>query len=113
MTAAVEFRHPSWLTAETFELLERAGAALVWPDRPRTRAVLPVTGRTIYVRFHQGREDAAGYPRAKLRRWADRIAAADADVSYLYFNNDEGGAAVRDARADHRQAALSARRTRP
>ncbi|HUL84345.1 MAG TPA: DUF72 domain-containing protein [Actinomycetota bacterium] len=110
VTAAVEFRHPSWLTAETFELLERAGAALVWPDRPRTRAVLPVIGRTIYVRFHQGREDAAGYTRAKLRRWADRIAAADADVSYLYFNNDEGGAAVRDAHA--MISLVSARRTR-
>ena len=73
----------------------------MWPDRPRQRATLPVTGRTIYVRFHQGRVKAPDYPKTKLRWWADRLAAAepDADAAYLYFNNDAGGAAVRDALA--------------
>jgi uncharacterized protein YecE (DUF72 family) len=96
--AAFEFRHRSWLTPEIFELLDANGAALVWPDRPRARAVLPVTGGWIYARFHQGRVASPGYPTAKLRRWAERLVAADADRSYLYFNNDTGGAAVHDAR---------------
>ena len=94
---AFEFRHRSWLTSEIFELLDANGAALVWPDRPRARADLPVTGGWIYVRFHQGRAAAPGYTRAKLRLWAERLAAADVERSYLYFNNDTDGAAVRDA----------------
>jgi uncharacterized protein YecE (DUF72 family) len=36
------------------------------------------------------------YPRTKLRRWADRIASLDARETWVYFNNDTGGAAVRD-----------------
>ena len=101
LSAAIEFRHPSWRTPDVAELLDEVGVALVWPDRPRQRATLPVTARTIYVRFHQGRIDAPDYPPAKLRRWAERLAAAeaDADTAYLYFNNDTGGAAVRDALA--------------
>jgi uncharacterized protein YecE (DUF72 family) len=97
--AAFEFRDDSWLRPEVFELLDRAGCALVWPDRPGSRAHLPVTGGWAYVRFHQGRRDAPGYARDKLRRWADRIATLDVADVYLYFNNDTGGAAVRDALA--------------
>jgi len=96
--AAFEFRHRSWLAPEIFELLDAHGAALVWPDRPRARVALPVTGGWIYARFHQGRVASPGYPTSKLRRWADRLAASSADPCYLYFNNDAGGAAVRDAR---------------
>ena len=80
-------------------MLDRAGCALVWPDRPGVRATLPVTGGWGYVRFHQGRADRPDYDRRKLRRWADRIAALDAGEVFVYFNNDTGGAAVRDALA--------------
>jgi uncharacterized protein YecE (DUF72 family) len=38
-----------------------------------------------------------GYTRTKLRRWADRIRALPAGDVFAYFNNDTGGAAVRDA----------------
>ena len=49
--------------------------------------------------FHQGRTDRPGYDPRKLRRWADRIATVDAGEVFVYFNNDTGGAAVRDALA--------------
>jgi uncharacterized protein YecE (DUF72 family) len=97
MRAAFEFRDESWHTPSVFHLLDRAGAALVWADRPRARIDLPITGGWAYLRFHQGRTDAPGYPREKLRRWADRIAELDARDAWAYFNNDTGGAAVRDA----------------
>ena len=93
MRAAFEFRDPSWHTTGTFELLDDAGAAIVWADRPGARVDLPVTGGWAYVRFHQGRADAPGYRREKLRRWADRIAELDARDAWIYFNNDTGGAA--------------------
>jgi uncharacterized protein YecE (DUF72 family) len=79
-------------------LLEDAGAALVTADRPGARIDGTVTGGWAYVRMHQGREDDPGYTRHKLRRWAGRIADLPAGEVYVYFNNDKGGAAVRDAR---------------
>ena len=33
----------------------------------------------------------------RLRTWADRLAALPAEPVYVYFNNDPGGAAARDA----------------
>ncbi len=95
--AAFEFRDPSWERDEVYEVLDRAGAAFVLADRPSARVPDVVTGGWSYVRFHQGRPGIADYPREKLRRWAARIAAMPAGATYVYFNNDPGGAAVRDA----------------
>jgi uncharacterized protein YecE (DUF72 family) len=95
--AAFEFRHDSWFTEEVFAVLDGAGAALVWADRPDTRRRLPVTGGWAYVRFHQGRRTGPGYPREKLRRWGERLAELHVHDGFVYFNNDEQGAAVRDA----------------
>ena len=95
---AFEFRDPSWETEEIYEILDRAGAALVLPDRPGARVPDVVTGGWSYIRFHQGRRTGPFYPRSKLRRWADRIAGMGAKDTYVYFNNDPQGAAVRDAR---------------
>jgi uncharacterized protein YecE (DUF72 family) len=94
---AVEFRDRSWYRDDVFELLDAAGAALVWPDRPGERLRLPLTGGWAYVRFHQGGRDAPGYRRDKLGRWAERLASLPAREIFAYFNNDPGGAAVRDA----------------
>jgi uncharacterized protein YecE (DUF72 family) len=69
----------------------------VLADRPGARVPTVVTGGWSYVRFHQGRPGIADYPREKLRRWAGRIAAMPARETYVYFNNDPGGAAIRDA----------------
>ena len=98
MRPAFEFRDPSWYTDDVFLLLDDAGAALVWPDRPGSRHTLPAIGGWLYVRFHQGTTGGPGYRREKRRRWASRIAAADAREAFIYFNNDPTGAAIRDAR---------------
>jgi uncharacterized protein YecE (DUF72 family) len=97
MKTAVEFRHRSWFTDEVLDVLDRAGAALVLADRPRARVRPVVTGRWSYVRFHRGTETGSRYRRSKLRRWADVIAGLEARDVYVYFNNDQGGAAPRDA----------------
>lgn len=97
MRAAFEFRDGSWERDQVYELLDRAGAAFVLADRPAARVPDVVTGGWSYVRFHQGRPGIADYPREKLRRWAARIATMPAERTYVYFNNDPGGAAVRDA----------------
>jgi uncharacterized protein YecE (DUF72 family) len=98
MEAAFEFRDRSWETDEVRAILDRAGAALVLADRPGARVPQLVTGGWSYIRFHVGRPESSGYRREKLSRWADRIAVLPARRTYVYFNNDGEGAAVRDAR---------------
>lgn len=98
---AVEPRHDSWWIDEVRDVLAARDAALCWTDvlgRPRTR--LWRTASWGYLRMHEGA--ASPWPRygdQALHSWIRRIAESwpeGADV-YVYFNNDPGGAAVRDA----------------
>jgi uncharacterized protein YecE (DUF72 family) len=100
---AVEPRHPTWWTDDVRATLERHGASLSWADR-RGRPVTPLwrTADWGYLRMHEGvAHPRPGYGRAALASWVDRIGAAFTPVDghdvYVYFNNDPGGAAVRDA----------------
>lgn len=99
---AVEPRHDSWFTDEFRSLLERHDAALCLADR-RSRPITPIwrTASWGYLRMHEGRGVAHPcYGRTALHSWATRLAelfSADDDV-YAYFNNDQRGCAVRDAR---------------
>ncbi|HEY6099268.1 MAG TPA: DUF72 domain-containing protein, partial [Anaeromyxobacter sp.] len=96
---AVEFRNPDWYADETCAVLDRHGAAfcehdLVRRDPPR------LTGTFRYVRFHGATGKYSGrYGAAALRpRAADYLAsAARGEDVFVYFNNDAGGHAVRDA----------------
>jgi uncharacterized protein YecE (DUF72 family) len=98
MKAAFEFRDASWETDDTYEILDRVGAAYVLADRPGWKMGSVVTGGWSYIRFHEGRKTSPFYPRAKLRRWADTITELPAHDVYVYFNNDPLGAAIKDAR---------------
>lgn len=97
MRAAFEFRDQSWETDEVFSMLDDAGAAYViadWPDRDVT---VRVCGGWSYVRFHKGSRARPTYARAKLARWADRLLDLGTVDAFVYFNNDTGGAALRNA----------------
>jgi uncharacterized protein YecE (DUF72 family) len=98
MRAAFEFRHPSWEDPQVRRALDRTGCALVIADRPGDRPRDILTGGWTYVRFHQGRRAAPGYPRAKLARYADALSQLPASEAWVFFNNDPQGAAIRDAR---------------
>ena len=97
ISVAVEFRHPSWVDPAVADRLRAAGGAWVLADRPNARVPLTVTADWSYVRFHQGAEGSPWYPRAKLARWADRLAQLQVDTVYVYFNNDPDGAAFANA----------------
>jgi uncharacterized protein YecE (DUF72 family) len=97
MRAAFEFRDVSWERDDVYEILDRASAAFVYADRPRARVPRVLTGGWAYVRFHEGTSLRPDYTRTKLARWADRIVRLDARETWIYFNNDTGGAAIRDA----------------
>jgi uncharacterized protein YecE (DUF72 family) len=108
---AVEPRHESWWTAEVRDVLERRNAALCWVDRlGRPATPLWHTSAWGYVRMHEGTASPRpSYGRAALATWLDRIGgtwpltSASADV-FAFFNNDRGGAAVRNARTLCRMA---------
>jgi uncharacterized protein YecE (DUF72 family) len=96
-----EFRHASWFVDEVYELLRRAGVALVIGDTPQ-RPFQPheLTADWTFVRFHHGtRGRYSNYSERELEEWAQRIEgwAARGDV-YAYFNNDRNGYAVRNGR---------------
>lgn len=114
----LEVRHPSFLCDEAVRIARRHGVALAFShagDWPYTEEV---TAGFVYVRLHGTAPTyASAYGEAALRDWADRIrqwAAADEpddavrisdrrpperkgrDV-YVYFDNDQGGHAPREA----------------
>lgn len=95
---AVEFREPSWLTAETFGILRRHGAALCIHDKIPDHPQSVTTGFT-YVRFH-GAEAGGDYGEATLSTWARRIRGWQAEGldCWAFFNNDWQGYAIRNAR---------------
>jgi uncharacterized protein YecE (DUF72 family) len=98
---AVEFRHSSWFTGETRQLLTARGAALCLADSPRRKTPLWRTTDWTYLRLHEGRATPHPcYGRTALSTWAQRLAElmGPEDDAYVYFNNDGRACAVRDAR---------------
>jgi uncharacterized protein YecE (DUF72 family) len=99
---AVELRHPSWNDPAVYQVLERRRAAYVVMSGGGLACVPRATTDLVYVRLHGPDQDAiyAGcYSDDELRRWANRIAQWDAEGRdvWVYFNNDLGGHAVRNA----------------
>ncbi len=99
---AVEFRHPSWEAEEVYSLLERHGTAYCVMSGANLPCVLRATAPFVYVRMHGPDTHhlyGGSYTDGDLRWWADRIRewqGAGKDV-FVYFNNDGGGNAVRNA----------------
>jgi uncharacterized protein YecE (DUF72 family) len=97
---AFEFRDPTWFRDRVYDLLaDREAAFCIYQLGDRETPPV-VTAPFVYVRLHGlGAASAAPYGREGLRRWADscRAWAADEFDVRVYFDNDLGGAAVRDA----------------
>jgi uncharacterized protein YecE (DUF72 family) len=99
---AVEFRHPSWHQESVFALLEHHGAAYCVMSGAHLPCILRATAPFVYVRLHGPDHEhlyAGSYSDTDLHWWADRIrewAGMGRDV-FVYFNNDGGGNAVRNA----------------
>ena len=97
---AIEFRDPSWHHPDTYRLLQRHGVALCLHDMPAARAPDEPVGPFVYVRFHgRGGSYAGSYPPQALGTWARRLVewAGSGLPAWVYFNNDVGGHAPRDA----------------
>jgi uncharacterized protein YecE (DUF72 family) len=116
LRAVLEVRHPSWLVDAVFGRLRDAGIALCLADWRDVPVEGPVTTDFAYVRRHgwpsrPGRPyppGAVGRDAAAVRDW--QAGGLDA---YVYYNNDERGFAVTNARALRRlvEARRHGRRT--
>ena len=98
-----EIRNASWYTEEAFELLRRFEVALCFADWPDLKVDKPLTSSDfVYVRRHgPGALYASGYTDEQIRRDArDIVRWCDEGLDvFVYYNNDAGGWAVRDAKA--------------
>lgn len=101
---AVEFRHPSWNTEETFALLERYGTAYCVTSGAHLPCILRATAPFVYVRMH-GPDPTfmyrGSYSETDLRWWAERIREWQGmgKEVWVYFNNDGDANAVYNAQA--------------
>jgi uncharacterized protein YecE (DUF72 family) len=95
----VEFRHPSWYTSDSYQLLAERGVALCIPVGGGLEPDRITTAPFTYIRMHRGQEPAGSFTRAELTSWAARIRAlaTSGKEVYVYFNNDWQGFALRDA----------------
>ncbi|MGA7910689.1 MAG: DUF72 domain-containing protein, partial [Candidatus Dormiibacterota bacterium] len=83
--AAVEFRDPSWFSADTYRVIRDHGGALVvtdeekWPCAPTVEL-----GSIAYFRLRRG------YTQASLRPWIAEVTSALAshEQVHVYFKHD-------------------------
>jgi uncharacterized protein YecE (DUF72 family) len=96
----LEVRDASWLVPAVFELLRKHRTALCFADWRDTDVTGPVTTDFVYVRRHYGRAAGGNYRKSALDRDVSQIRdwlRSGLDV-YMYFNNDMGGHAIRNAK---------------
>lgn len=113
---AVEFRHTTWYDDEVYDAMSAANVALVVPDWPievllpgdarhaprRRSATGRLTADFAYLRRHgPGKRYQSGYAEAMIQDDAAWVAArlAEGRDVLVFYNNDRGGHAVRDAQA--------------
>jgi uncharacterized protein YecE (DUF72 family) len=105
-----EFRDDSWLVPQVFDLLAEYNAALCIHDLGTMNTPIVITAEFAYVRFHgpSSAKYSGSYSDRELRAWAGRINEWRKRLSavYVYFNNDVGGWAVKNAR-DLKRTVLS------
>jgi uncharacterized protein YecE (DUF72 family) len=104
----VEPRHDSWWHDEIRAVLTERGAALCWADRD-ARPVTPLwrTADFGYLRMHAGRASPPpSYGDRAIDTWLERLRREfhEHEDVFVYFNNDRGGAAVRNALTMARKA---------
>ena len=98
----VEFRDESWHAAKVYDLLRRYNVALCIHDWREMSWPKELTADFTYVRFHgSGSRYGGSYPDERLHEWADRIRSWEGKLGevFVYFNNDIGGHAIRNARS--------------
>jgi uncharacterized protein YecE (DUF72 family) len=93
-----EFRHSSWWNERVYEILKKYNACFCWFSLPGAAPPYEVTSDSLYVRMH-GSSDLykSRYSDAELENLAEKTYNLKLSNTYIYFNNDYNGHAVKDA----------------
>jgi uncharacterized protein YecE (DUF72 family) len=97
---ACEFRHASWHCDAVYNLMSGRDVALCLTDRRNRHGPLVRTASWGFVRMHEGvARPQPHYGSRALAAWVERVGDlwGPADDCFVYFNNDHGGWAIRDA----------------
>lgn len=100
LRVALEVRHESWLTDQTRSLLDKHGVALVLGDWKVPTNQTNDASPFVYLRRHGTPQYSGNYNEEQLQTDADLIrhfTRQGRDV-YVYYNNDVGGHAFRNAK---------------
>ena len=99
--AIFEFRHESWFSEDTYEMLKKFKAAFCIHDLVSIPAPRVITSDVIYVRFHgpTGKNEGE-YCKSALQNWAKWIKdnLKGKKAVYAYFNNDYNAYAINNAK---------------
>jgi uncharacterized protein YecE (DUF72 family) len=98
-----EFRHASWWNEEVYSAFRKAGIIFCSCSAPRLPDALIRTADEVYVRFHgPQRWYRHDYSTEELADWATKIRDSGAKKVWVYFNNDFGAYAPKNAGAFRR-----------
>ena len=115
LSLAIEFRHASWHTESTWELLRRHRTAVAWTEWRELPSVREVTADFLYLRWLGDRREIEKYDRVQVDR-ADSFRIWEADVMsalgqvrevYGYFNNHWAGHSPASANEMKRRLGLT------
>lgn len=95
---AVEFRHKSWFTPETYKLLEDHGVAMVWSLNMYLETPAEVTTKFTYLRM-VGERDITEFGgiqkerKEEMEKWVHNLEekSGSFDRGYVFFNNHFAG----------------------
>jgi uncharacterized protein YecE (DUF72 family) len=94
----VEFRHASWWNEDVYSAFREAGIIFCSCSGPRLPDDLIRTADEVYVRLHgPKRWYRHDYSDDELLEWANKIKSSGAKRAWIYFNNDNGAYAPKNA----------------
>ena len=96
-----EFRHESWFSQDTYDLIKEFNAAFCIHDLVGIPTPRVITSDMIYIRFHGPTGKYAGnYSKSALQSWAKWIKdnLKEKKAVYAYFNNDYNAYAIKNAK---------------
>jgi uncharacterized protein YecE (DUF72 family) len=96
-----EFRNATWFIDEIYELLSQKRIALCITDLNGHLSPEEITAHFTYIRLHGPKKAYQGsYGISKLKSWKRKIETWASKTSvYCYFDNDEKGFAIEDAKS--------------
>jgi uncharacterized protein YecE (DUF72 family) len=102
LTFAVEFRHPSWVVGETWDLLRKYNVVNTIVDEPLLPPDVVVTSDTAFIRWHgRGRQPWYNYRYSgkELKTWVPKVKVVVSKTKKVfgYFNNHFHGFAIENS----------------